>query len=287
MKIVLSGAHGFIGRVLSSHFEKLDYDVVFISRKYYKLNIHDFKEIFREADVFINLAGAPILHRWTSSHKAKLYKSRIETTDKILTAFKLLKDRPRLYIASSAIGIYAAGDTNHTEDNNILADNYLANLVKTWENANMKAADLVNVRLIIMRMGIVLGKSGGAYKKMLRPFKIGLGGRIGKGRMWFSFIHIKDLVAAIDLFMQNGETQGIYNLCAPNPVTNKEFTKKLSKALNRPGFMIVPEFVLRLRYGKAADVVINTAKVTSDRLSTAGFKFQFPTIDESLKDLTS
>ena len=286
MKIVLSGAHGFIGKILVSHFEKLDYDVVFISRKHYKLNIHDFKEIFREADVFINLAGTPILHRWSSSYKSRLYKSRIETTDKIITAFKLLKDRPRLYIAASAIGIYSADGTNHTEDSVNLADDYLANLVKAWENSNMKAAELVNVRLVIMRLGMVLGKTGGAYKKMLRPFKFGIGGRIGKGKMWVSFIHIKDLVAAIDFFMQNGETQGIYNLCAPNPVSNKEFTKKLGKALKRPSFMIIPEFILKLRYGQAANVVINSPKAVSGRLALSNFKFQFPTIEEALTDLT-
>ena len=285
MKIVISGTSGFIGSILKIHFRKLEYDVISLSRKHFRLNIHEFKELFREIDVFINLAGEPILQRWTTSTKNKLYNSRIETTEKVITAFKLLKDRPRLYIASSAIGIYSANNDTHTENSTDFANDYLGNLVKSWENSNMKANDLFQVRLIIMRLGIVLGKSGGAYRKMRYPFRLGIGGRIGKGNMPFSFIHIDDLVKAIDFFMQNSEPKGIYNLCAPNPVSNKEFSKMLAKSLNRPSFMIIPEFILRLKYGKAASVLINTQKVISGRLGLSGFKFKYPTIEESLKKL--
>lgn len=285
MKVVISGASGFIGSVLKSHFRALDYDVISITRKHYRLNIHEFKEIFRETDVFINLTGESILQRWTASTKTKLFNSRIETTEKVITAFKLLKDRPKLFIASSAIGIYSQKNESHTENSTEFANNYLGNLVKSWENSNIKASDLHQVRLIIMRLGIVLGKSGGAYRKMRRPFRFGVGGRIGNGNMPFSFIHIDDLIGAIDFFMQNGETKGIYNLCAPNPVSNKEFSKQLGKSLNRPSFMIIPEFILRLKFGKAASVLIKTPKVVSGRLGLSGFKFKYPTIEESLKNL--
>ncbi|MEA3445537.1 MAG: TIGR01777 family oxidoreductase, partial [Bacteroidota bacterium] len=257
MRIVIVGASGLIGSELKAMFASLGHEVVPVDRKYFKLNIHDFKELFRDADVLINLAGAPIIKRWTSAYKKKLYKSRIDTTDKIFTAFKLLKHRPSLYLAASAIGIYNNNDEYHTEQSEQFANDFAGKLVQDWEMSSLQFSGLHNVRTIIMRLGVVLSNNGGAFPKMVRPYKIGLGGRIGNGRQAFSFIHIDDLKKAILLFIENKTMSGVFNLTAPETINNKEFSKALGKALKRPSFFIVPKFILRLFLGKASGIIIN------------------------------
>ena len=287
MRIVIVGASGLIGGAISRVLDGEGPDIVPIGRKQFKWDIHDFKALFREADVLINLAGAPVLKRWSTSHKKKLYKSRIDTAEKIHTAFKLLKHRPRIYIAASAIGIYEPSDELHTEQSKEFDQGFLGRLVADWEQGNAQFADLHNVRVIIMRLGVVLSRQGGAYPRMARPFKWGVGGRIGKGLQGMSYIHLSDLVKAVLYFITTPTTSGVYNLTAPNPVSNRDFSRRLAKALKRPGFMIIPGFMLKLLYGEAAQILINSPWVVPEKLQDSGFEFDYPDIQSALVELTS
>ncbi|MCF8371293.1 MAG: TIGR01777 family oxidoreductase [Bacteroidales bacterium] len=286
MRVVISGASGLIGSALKEMFEAEGHEVVPLGRKHFKRNIHEFKEFFREADVLINLAGAPLLKRWTQSYKRKLRSSRVDTSEKIYTAFKLLKDRPLLYIAASAIGIYETSEKIHSEESQSFDPNFVGHLVQDWEKCNLQFTGLHNIRVVIMRLGVVLAKKGGAFPTMARPFKMGVGGRIGKGMQPLSFIHIKDLMNAIQYFINNKNANGIYNLVAPKPVTNKEFSKALGKVLKRPSFFIVPPFILRLLYGEASSIMVNAPWVIPEKLQSNGFKFDYPDIESALGDLT-
>jgi uncharacterized protein (TIGR01777 family) len=287
MRVVISGASGLIGSALKEMLEADGNEVVPLGRKHFKRNIHEFKEFLRETDVLINLAGAPLLKRWTQSYKRKLRSSRIDSSEKIYTAFKLLKDRPIVYIAASAIGIYETSEKIHSEESQSFDPNFIGHLVQDWEKCNLQFAGLHNVRVVIMRLGVVLSQKGGAFPTMARPFKMGLGGRIGKGLQPLSFIHIDDLKNAIQYFITNNSVNGIHNLVAPNPVSNKEFSKALGKALKRPGFFVVPRFILRLLYGGASSIMVDAPRVIPMKLLSDGFSFNFPDIESALTDLTN
>ena len=285
MRIVIVGASGLIGSALTEMLEAEGHDIVPLGRKHFKRGIHEFKEFFREADVLINLAGAPILKRWTAAYKKKLKKSRIDPTEKIHTAFKLLKERPQLYIAASAVGIYEPTEQIHTEKSESFDGSFIGQLLQDWESSTLQFSSLQNVRVVIMRFGVVLAREGGAFPTMSRPFRWGVGGRIGNGKQAFSFIHLSDLVNAIRYFM-NTNVGGVFNLSAPKPVSNKDFSKALGKALHRPSFMIVPSFLLRLIYGEASKILVNSPWVVPEKLLANNFSFEFPDIESALKDLT-
>ncbi len=287
MKIVIVGASGFIGTELTQMFDTHGYEVVPVSRKHFKMNIHDFKELFRETDVLINLAGAPIIKRWTTSYKNKIRQSRTDTAQKIHTAFKLLKDRPRLYIAASAIGVYESSPDLHTENSTQFSNGFLGKLVKDWESGSQQFAGLHDVRLVIMRLGIVLSKHGGAYPKLALPYKMLIGGRLGNGKQAMSFIHIDDLKNAVMYFIRNGNAQGVYNLTVPNPVSNRDFSAALGKGLKRPDLLVIPKFLVRWRYGQASSVILDAPWVVSEKLQKNGFSFTYADIKSAIGQLTS
>jgi uncharacterized protein (TIGR01777 family) len=240
--------------------------------------------MLRDADIFISLAGAPILKRWTQGYKRKLKSSRIGPVNKVITALRLLKDRPRLLISTSAIGIYD-NIHEHTEDSSFYAGNFLTELVSDWESEVMKAGELVNLRIVIFRLAVVLGRKGGAFPSLLRPFKFGLGGKIGNGKQNFSFVHIDDVIRAVMFVIHNPGQQGVFNLVAPEVITNRVFAKKLGKVLHRPSFMTVPSFFLKLIYGEAAIILLGGPDVKPKRLINAGFEFKYENIELALLSL--
>jgi len=284
MLIAVSGSTGFIGKELCNHLINSGHEIVAVRQKDLVLPIHEFKEILRETDIFINLAGAPVLKRWTRSYKRKLYSSRIIIVDKVLTAMRLLKDRPRLFISASAIGIYDYINI-HTEESKEFAGNFLSELVVGWEKEIMKASDLNNLRVVIFRFGIVLGNSGGAFPSMKLPFRFLLGGRIGSGKQYFSFVHIEDVLRAIMFMIQHPEQQGVFNLVAPEVTTYRQFAKILGKVMHRPSFMVFPSFLIKLRFGKASSLLLNGQNVKPMRLTEAGFEFKFKNIEVALLSL--
>ncbi len=264
MRVGIVGGSGFIGRNLAKEFKN---PLIIDS------SLKNLEEI-KNCDVVINLAGATILRRWSENYKRKLYFSRIETTKKVV---KIINDSNvvKYFISTSAIGIYP-NNCSCSEDSN-LADNFLANLAKEWEREALKCKKPTS----ILRLSVVLGKDGGAIKQMLLPFKLNLGGTIGRGCNFLSFIDIRDLVRIYKFLIENRLT-GIFNASTPFYTTNYEFTKTLAKALNKKALFIIPPFILKILYGEGAEVLLSSQKVIPKRLIEAGFEFQYPTIEKSL-----
>lgn len=279
--IAIAGASGFVGTHLSTFFTHLGFSVTKISRDELA-NSTLLTKKFEQTDIVINLSGANIIHRWSDDYKNKLYHSRIDTTQKIVNAIKEANIKPKLLISTSAVGIYSNKKVNSEEDFEY-GKNFLAKLCQTWEKEALKAKD--DTRVVIFRFGIVLGKNGGALQSMLPPFKLGLGGTIGNGSQYFSFVHIEDLKNAFHFIITQEKLEGAFNLGAPQPTTNKGLTKALGKTLHRPTLLPVPEFVLKLIYGEGATVLTDGQSMIPQRLEENGFKFQYKTIEETIENL--
>ncbi|MBU0720673.1 TIGR01777 family oxidoreductase [bacterium] len=270
MKIALTGAGGFVGTQLRKTFT----DSVSIHRN----DSED--EILRKLEgvsVVINLAGAPIIKRWSDGYKKILISSRVDTTKTLVNAINR-SDVSHL-ISTSAIGAYP--DFNaYDESFQGYGEDFLADLTKQWE----EEANRCIKRTTIMRFGVILGKNGGALSQMLLPFKLGVGGIIGNGKMITSWIDIDDLVE-IYKFVIEKHLSGLLNATAPNPVTNYTFTKTLGRVLNRPTILPVPEFILKLAFGEGSTVLTGSKEIYPKALLNAGFEFRYKDIDSSLEHL--
>ena len=268
--IALTGANGFVGKHLQNVFSH----VVVLHRDDSVVTLLD---KLKDVDVVINLAGAPIVKRWSESYKRVLYESRIETTRKLVEAVN--QSEVKYFISTSAIGIYP-NDKRCDESSIEYANDFLAKLCSDWEQEASKCIKPT----AIVRFGVVLGKDGGALKKMLLPFRLGLGGVIGDGKMMTSWIHISDLLKMYQFLIAH-KLEGVYNAVSPHPVSNSTFTKALGKALSRPTFMPLPIFVLKAMYGEASCVLTDSKEVYPKKIETLGFVFEYDTIDSALTDI--
>jgi len=287
MKIAIAGITGFIGGELRRHFEENGYEVIPILRNNFENGIELLTRLIEDCDVVVNVAGAPIARRWTSSYKKEMERSRIVTTRKLVEAIKNLnaESRPDVYISASAIGIYSS-EGNNDEMNFSYGEDFLAKLCLNWESEASKVSNY-GVRLIITRFGVVLGRNGGMLPMTLKIFRIGMGGKIASGDQGFSFIHINDLMRGIRFLTENNKASGIFNLVAPNPVNNAEFTETLASLLNSPSFMTVPGFALQMIFSEAAGALTKGPLVYPRRLLNLGFEFRFPDLHSALSDLVS
>ncbi len=285
MKIAMSGATGFIGGNLIKLFNEKGWIVEPLLAEDFKGREETLARKLQDSEVVINLAGAPIVAKWTEEYKKILYSSRIDTTNKIVSLLSAQNPKPRLFISTSAVGIYD-GSGIYSEDNAVYADDFLGMLASEWEKSAIKAANY-GIRTVIFRFGIVLGSNGGMLSQMLPIFKLGLGGTIGDGSQGFSWVHIEDLKRAYLEAIENDKFAGVYNLTAPTPTTNKGLTKALGKALKVPAIFKIPYFALKLKYGEGVIAISGGQKVLPKRLLEAGFKFKYETIEEALKDLLS
>lgn len=236
------------------------------------------------ADAVVNLAGASIAGgRWTKARKELLRTSRIDTTRALVGALAKMSARPRVLVSASAIGIYGdRGDELLTEDSKPGSD-FLASLARDWEGEALKA-EVLGIRVVLARFGIILAQHGGALAKMLLPFKLGVGGSLGSGKQWMSWITLEDAVAIIRFAMHNGAVRGAMNVVGPQPVPNAEFTKVLAKALRRPGLFPAPAFALRLALGEMADaLLLSSQRVSTAKLLELGYPFRFPELPSALR----
>ncbi len=295
MKIILTGATGFIGQPLLNHLLQKGHSVTAMVRKATdaaslpcaaqewptgKNAAENLKTIFKGMDAVIHLAGAPVAQgRWTEKRKRNIYDSRIGTTRQIVEALALLPpgERPSTLLNASAIGIYGdAGDKILTEDS-IAGAGFLAKVTDDWEAAALKAKAL-NVRIVLLRNGIVLGPDGGALAKM-QPVTL------GTGNQWMSWAHINDVVGFIEYALINQNAHGAYNLTAPNPETNLNFTKKLAEARKLPVLGKIPAFALKILMGEMATMILASQRVTPKRATTEGFRFRFETLEAALAEI--
>lgn len=298
MKVFLTGGTGFVGTFLSQELARQGHDLTILTRKKeppasprdgIRFVTGDPKqegpwmEEVPQHDWIINLAGASISAKWTEENKRIFYDSRVLTTRNLVTALAG-GDRRQLFCSTSAPGYYGSRGEEELTEESPPGQNFLASLARDWEAAALKAHDL-GIRTVITRFGIVLGRGGGMLGELVPLYKKFLGGPIGTGMQWLSWIHIQDLARAFLFLPEHPELTGPVNFTSPNPVRNRDFAKALGRALGRPAFMPAPAFMLRLILGEFAEAVLTGQKILPQRLLAAGFQFRFPTIDQALQNL--
>lgn len=233
----------------------------------------------------IHLAGESILGRWTAGKKARIRDSRVQGTRNLAEALAQTREKPQVFLCSSAIGYYGNRGDEVLKEDSSPGEGFLPQVCEEWEQAARPASD-AGIRTVQMRTGVVLSAQGGALGLMLLPFKLGLGGRIGSGKQWMSWIDIQDMIGAIHHILKADLLQGAVNLVAPRPVTNEEFTKTLASALSRPAVLPVPAFALRALFGEMADeALLASERVEPTKLIMSGYPFRFRELQSSLGHL--
>ena len=300
MKITISGASGFIGRRLLKVLSGAGHSLWVLSRHAgtnlppgVRISVWDPVkgqppgESLREADAVVHLAGAPVGQRWTAEAKRRIRESRVAGTRNLVEALARLPRRPETLICASAIGYYGSRGDEVLTESSAPGSGYLAEVCVAWEK-EAQAAEALGMRVARVRTGIVLDARGGALKRMLPPFRMGVGGRLGDGRQWMSWIHLEDLAALFRFAVEN-PVGGALNAVAPHPVTNAEFTRALAQALRRPAMFPVPAFALKALLGEMASVLLASQRVEPRAepraAEAAGFQFRFPQLGPALADL--
>jgi uncharacterized protein (TIGR01777 family) len=290
MKILVTGGTGFVGQSLCPALAADGHEVVILTRQPApRLPKGGVSSVTRldglDASDFggvVNLAGAPIGDgRWTEARKKLLLESRVDTTARLVEWMARAKRRPPVLVSASAVGYYGEqGDRLITEDTPP-TPGFTHDLCAAWEREAEKAAGL-GVRVCLMRIGVVLDQGGGALAKMLPAFRMGAGGRLGTGKHWFPWIHRADVTAICQWLLGNDKARGAYNVGAPNPVTNAEFTRALGRALGRPTVLPMPEAALKLLFGDMSELLLVSDRMLPKRLLDEGFKFRYPDLDRAL-----
>lgn len=302
MKIILSGATGFIGKALAAQFANENHEVVILTRRLAPLRDPASKRLptarlvtwdlsrtggpweeeMDGAEVVINLAGASIVEkRWSPAQKKGLLESRMRPVAAIRRAMEKASPRPKVFVSASAIGYYGPRGDEILDENSSCGTGFLADLCKQWEEEVMKA-EALNVRTIRLRIGLVLEKDGGMMSKMLPPFLLGLGGPLGSGRQWMSWIHRHDLIQLILFLLDHSEAFGVFNATALNPIRMEDFAKTLAKILHRPCLFRVTSLVLKILLGELSDMLLTGQCVLPQRAIQLGFSFRYPTLDSAL-----
>jgi uncharacterized protein len=278
MKILLLGATGFVGRHLAAALQARGDDVVGASLR----EPDAAADVAAGCDAIVNLAGEPIAQRWSDRVKQRIEASRVEAPRRFLEA---LGERARgcnVYVSASAVGLYGASETRTFVEESPPGDDFLARVCAGWEQEARRAADL-GMRVTLVRTGIALGTDGGALSKMLPAFRLGIGGTIGNGRQWLSWIHISDLIGIYRMALDGAA--GPLNACAPNPVTNAAFTKELGAALRRPTVLPVPTIALKAMLGEGAEMLLRGQRALPRRTQELGYRFEFPELKGALANL--
>jgi uncharacterized protein (TIGR01777 family) len=301
MKILITGGTGFVGTQLTSRLIQDGHEVTILTRSlkgvmgsspviFYlegdPTKKGPWQEAIKNHDVIINLAGASIFAKWTEEYKKVLRESRVSTTRNIVEGVLSDPSKKITLFSTSAVGYYGfRGDEGLTEESPH-GEDFLAQMAVEWEGEALKAKDK-GARVVITRFGIVLGEKGGALGQMTPLFKKYIGGPIGSGKQWFSWVHIKDLAEAFAFLLKHPEISGPVNVCAPNPVRNKDLAKALGKVLHRPSFMPAPGFMVKLVLGEFGSVILEGQRVIPRRLLENGFVFQYPDIEKALQSIVT
>jgi uncharacterized protein (TIGR01777 family) len=283
MIVAITGASGFVGRAVMSRLKKAGHSIRPVS-----LRTGLPADALAQCDAVVHLAGEPIAQRWTPAAKERIRSSRVEGTRAVINAMRAQRlqaaHRLQVMISASAVGYYGSrGDDVLTESEPPAAD-FLGTLAADWEKEALEAESL-GVRVTRLRLGMVLGPDGGALARLLPPFRLGVGGRLGSGRQWMSWIHLHDLAALIEFLLKESTVRGAFNAVSPYPVTNAEFTGALAGALHRPAILPIPAAALKLVFGDMSQVLLASQRAIPDAATRAGFTFEYPDIFGALAEI--
>lgn len=289
MNILITGGTGLIGQALLRQWHK-EHKLIILSRTERHDNSDNVRFItslnqldINQLDAIVNLAGEPIANkRWSEKQKERICQSRWQLTEQLSHLIQTATTPPKVFISGSAIGFYGRQNSQEiTESHQTCYPEFSHDICARWENLAMQAKN-PNTRVCLLRTGIVLAENGGALKKMLPPFKFGLGGVIGSGQQYMSWIHLEDMVALIDFILHTPSLEGPINAVAPKAVSNKIFTQELAKRLNRPAILPMPTVLAKLLFGEMADILLYGQNVVPKKLLDAGFHFRYPQLNGAL-----
>ena len=280
MVIAITGGTGFIGRKLQAHFTSPEHTLRIIGRK------TPDRDALEGADAVIHLAGEPVAQRWNAAVKKRILDSRVQGTSDLITVIKTLRNRPKTLISASAVGFYGDRADEKLMEDSRPGQGFLADVCAQWEQAS-REAEALGIRVVNPRIGVVLGRNGGALAKMMPAFRLGIGGRLGDGNQWMPWIHIDDLARLFQFAIDSPNIRGALNVASPNPVTNAEFTAQLGSVLSRPAVVPVPAFALRLLFGEMASMLLTGQRALPAAAIKAGFTFLNPELTPALKSLLS
>ncbi len=295
-RVLISGASGPIGAALVSSFEQTGVEVVRLvrgpARNAGQVSwdpMGDFApEVVSGFRAVIHLAGESVVGRWTAAKKKAIRESRMRGTRSVASALVQAESKPQVFVCASAIGFYGDRTDEILDEESASGLGFLPEVCREWEEASRVSAE-AGIRTVNIRIGLVLSAHGGALPKMLPAFKLGLGGRLGSGKQWWSWIHVDDIVGAVHHAMQTGSLSGPVNLVSPNPVRNEEFTKVLASVLRRPALLPVPGFALGMAFGRAAadELFLASQRVEPGKLGASGYAFRFQDLRAALENLLS
>ena len=303
MKILVTGSTGLVGTALTQSFKDTEHTVCRLIRPGTAAESVSSSEGFDVswdpetghlggaavgAEAAVNLAGAPIAEaRWNAQRKMMIRASRVSTTRSLVAALAKMAIRPRVLVSASAIGYYGNRGDELLNEGSGPGSDFLSEIAKEWEAEALKA-EALGIRVVCVRFGIILAKNGGALPKMVKAFRLGVGGKIGSGQQWMSWISLVDVVGILRLALEDGTVRGPINVVAPQPVRNADFTQALAKALHRPALFRVPAFALRLALGEMADaLLLASQRVQSAQLEKAGYRFLYPNLPDALAAVLS
>jgi uncharacterized protein (TIGR01777 family) len=295
----MTGGTGFVGSRLTSRLIQDGNEVTILTRSPKRLEKGSagifylqgdptqkghWQEAIKNHDAIINLAGASIFSKWTEKHKKAIRESRVQTTQNIVEGILSRPERPVTLFSTSAVGYYGFHGDEELFEESPPGNDFLAKIAVEWEGEALKAREK-GARVVITRFGIVMGEKGGALSQMIPFFKKYIGGPIGSGKQWFSWVHIQDLAEAFTFLLKHPEISGPVNLCSPNPVRNKDLAKALGKVLHKPSFMPAPGFMIKLVLGEFGSVILEGQRVIPKKLLESGFVFRYADIDKALQSI--
>jgi uncharacterized protein len=299
MTFLITGATGFIGKKLANLLLARGDAVNYLGRARSpqldsRVAYHPWSNVKElpplnsvpRLDAVVHLAGEPIAQRWTSAAKKRIYSSRVEGTRQLVTAIGNLRYKPKVLVSASAIGYYGDRGDETLIERSAWGNGFLTEVCRDWEREALRAREF-GLRVVTPRFAMVLGREGGALPKMLTPFRLGLGGKLGDGRQWMSWIHIDDLLRLLLFAVENPAAAGALNASSPRPVTNAEFTRTLSATLRRPAVFAVPKLALKLALGEMAGMLFDSLRVLPQVTERAGFRFEQPKLAGALSSLLS
>jgi len=284
------GATGLIGSEVARAFTKLGMRVVRISRAQRNYEGQEWRVLGEEClegiDILINLAGEPIDQRWSESNRAKFHASRVELTQHLHSWIKAIpiQQRPSLWLNASAVGIYGGRAEEQLDESASVGVGYLSELCSAWELAASKEP-IEGCRVILPRIGVVLGSESHAWLKMKKAFQYGLGGKLGTGNQWFPWVHLQDVVGTLLFLSLDSRSEGPYNIVAPEQITNTDFTRALGRKLSRPTLFTVPAFALRMILGEFSEALLASQRVVPKQLDDMGYKWHFKSLEMALYEL--